>query len=377
MASAKTTEGYLLLADICGYTAFLTGTELEHAQGIIRDLTSAILSRLVPPFELVKLEGDAVFCHAPDSRFEVGEHVLEAIEACYVEFRDFLDDMQRGTACRCAACGKIDTLDLKFVAHRGPYLIDQIGGVTDLAGPEVIVAHRLLKNEITAKTGLRAYAFISDACRERLPAGVEMLAHSESYESLGEVRGGVHDMARVLEARRNARRVVVERADADMEFTYELPAPPPLAWQYFVDPDKRLRYEKGVQKLDPRYNENCRTGVGASLHCHHGSWESMVRTLDWRPYRYFTQRMQPFKGRLAAPPPLTLTFEFEERPQGCAVHMRMRIEGSRLSKLKGKLILPMFKRELRDEAERLRALLSSEFPAAPQPEAEPLAAAAT
>jgi hypothetical protein len=42
-------EGYLLLADISGYTAFLTGTELEHAHEIIRELTTLIRERLEPP----------------------------------------------------------------------------------------------------------------------------------------------------------------------------------------------------------------------------------------------------------------------------------------------------------------------------------------
>lgn len=56
-------EGYLLLADISGYTAFLTGTELEHAQAIIHELTSLIRERLTPPMRFVKLEGDAVFCY--------------------------------------------------------------------------------------------------------------------------------------------------------------------------------------------------------------------------------------------------------------------------------------------------------------------------
>jgi hypothetical protein len=32
-------QGYLLLADISGYTAFLTGTELEQAHAIVRELT--------------------------------------------------------------------------------------------------------------------------------------------------------------------------------------------------------------------------------------------------------------------------------------------------------------------------------------------------
>lgn len=57
-------QGYLLLADISGYTAFLTGTELEHAQAIIHELTTLIRQRLAPPMRFVKLEGDAVFCYA-------------------------------------------------------------------------------------------------------------------------------------------------------------------------------------------------------------------------------------------------------------------------------------------------------------------------
>ena len=57
-------QGYLLLADISGYTAFLTGTELEHAHAIVRELTKLIRERLAPPMRFVKLEGDAVFCYA-------------------------------------------------------------------------------------------------------------------------------------------------------------------------------------------------------------------------------------------------------------------------------------------------------------------------
>jgi len=45
----RTHEGYLLLADISGYTQFLTGTELEHAQAIVRELTTLVHERLVPP----------------------------------------------------------------------------------------------------------------------------------------------------------------------------------------------------------------------------------------------------------------------------------------------------------------------------------------
>src|SRR2546427_13303296 len=68
-------EGHLLLADISGYTEFLTGTELEHAHEIIRELTALIRERLAPPMRFVKREGDAVFCYANAETFRDGERL--------------------------------------------------------------------------------------------------------------------------------------------------------------------------------------------------------------------------------------------------------------------------------------------------------------
>jgi len=79
-------EGYLLLADISGYPAFLTGTELEHSHEIIRELATLIRERLAPPMRFVKLEGDAVFCYADAAAFRDGERLVEVIEACYFDF---------------------------------------------------------------------------------------------------------------------------------------------------------------------------------------------------------------------------------------------------------------------------------------------------
>jgi hypothetical protein len=58
-------EGYLVLADITGYTSFLTRTELEHAHGIVAELTTLVIARLAAPLRFVELEGDAVFAYAP------------------------------------------------------------------------------------------------------------------------------------------------------------------------------------------------------------------------------------------------------------------------------------------------------------------------
>src|SRR3954449_3884288 len=79
-------EGYLLLADISGYTAFLTGTELEHAHEIIQELTTLIRERLAPPMRFVKLEGDAVFCYADTETFREGERLVGLIQGLFLRF---------------------------------------------------------------------------------------------------------------------------------------------------------------------------------------------------------------------------------------------------------------------------------------------------
>ncbi len=67
MASLPET-GFLILADLSGYTAYLSRGELEHAPAIAGDLLETIVGRLDPPFRLAKLEGDAVFLFAEDGR---------------------------------------------------------------------------------------------------------------------------------------------------------------------------------------------------------------------------------------------------------------------------------------------------------------------
>ena len=54
----------LAIADITGYTRFLAGTELDHAQDILADLTNTVVTSLRPSLRLAKLEGDAVFVYS-------------------------------------------------------------------------------------------------------------------------------------------------------------------------------------------------------------------------------------------------------------------------------------------------------------------------
>ena len=279
-------NGYLLLADISGYTKFLTGTELEHSHAIVTELTKLIRSRLVPPMRFVKLEGDAVFCFAGADAFPDGEQVLELVESCYFDFTSRLLDMTRSTTCECDACRAIGALGLKFIIHFGEFMVDRDeDGRVDLAGPEVILAHRLLKNTVIESGGPKAYAFMSAKCF-REPKQFKLPVHSESYESFGEVTGFVQDLADVAERRRDAQRVRVSVAEADVHRRRILNAPPSVLWQYWLQPGRR--FECPVTLLETVIvftpNEQGRLGPGASSHCAHGDVGDAFREyLDWRP----------------------------------------------------------------------------------------------
>ena len=59
----KTQTGYLVLADISGYTSFVAKTEIEHADIALSMLLETIVEKLSACLIISKLEGDAVFCY--------------------------------------------------------------------------------------------------------------------------------------------------------------------------------------------------------------------------------------------------------------------------------------------------------------------------
>lgn len=340
-------EGYLVLADISGYTKFLTGTELEHAQAIIRELTTLVRNRLAPPMHFVKVKGDAVFCYADDSVFRCGERLMELIEVCYFDFTNSLLNIARNTTCPCSACAAVGSLDLKFVSHHGSFVVDTEADRTDLAGPDVILLHRLLKNTVTERTGIKAYALLTDACLQHLPQTLQLPRHEEHYDSFGVTTCGVHDLKQATAAMRDARRHHIGSDDADLVLSVDVPVPPGVAWKYWVDPVERLRWQCLHFSKDPDQvtrNSQGRIGSGAAMHCNHGPGTWRWEFVNWRPFTTFTCDVTGSRiGQYFGLRDEFDTFEFTLTPDGGThvVH-RIRLKNrSRLSLLTHRLQQPV------------------------------------
>src|SRR4249919_2580143 len=187
-----------LIADISGYTGYLADVELDHAQDILADLIGAVVTALRPNFRLAKLEGDAAFTFMTAEKVD-GSMLLDTIERCYFGFRRRRRDVRQATSCQCNACERIPDLDLKFVVHHGSAISQKVAGRQELLGSDVIVVHRLLKNDVVETTGIDAYALISQACIDASdldPAALGMDQHTEKYDRVGEVPCWIHDLDR-------------------------------------------------------------------------------------------------------------------------------------------------------------------------------------
>ena len=100
----KTQTGYLVLADISGYTSFVAQTEIEHADVALSYLLETILEKLSDLLTISKLEGDAVFAYVEESKLQGGKSLLELIDQTYLAFRDKALTLYRGSTCPCRAC---------------------------------------------------------------------------------------------------------------------------------------------------------------------------------------------------------------------------------------------------------------------------------
>ena len=292
--SAVAQHGYLLIADIAGYTSFVAGTELEHSHEILADLLGTICEKIESILTLHKLEGDAVFAYVPESKITRGETILELIESTYVAFRDKQTSIKRATTCTCNACRNIPSLDLKFIAHHGDYIIQHVRDIREMVGSDVNLIHRLLKNHVSESTGWRAYMMFTEQCLDHMKLNLED-AHVqlESYEHLAEVKTYSLDLHKRYQETLEGRRMFVDKDDADIVVVGDFAVPPPIAWEWIQDPVKRNLWGHNVS-WSSGDRPRGRMGSGASNHCAHGKGVLTEVVLDWRPFEYSTT--EAFEG---------------------------------------------------------------------------------
>jgi hypothetical protein len=335
--SATAEHGYVLIADISGYTRFLTQSELEHAHAIIKELLSLLRDQMGAPVQIIRTEGDALFGYVRAETLDDAPWLLDLVEAAYHAFRQRLFQVEVASTCECNACTNTQELDLKFFAHHAEFIVEDLGGGRpDLSGPEVILAHRLLKNEFVAKHGVPAYFMVTAPVFEGLGTPEDAIAHSESFEHFGDVALHVFDLTAAHERRRTKQRVVVVKEHADVWLEFTFPGPRQYVWNLMTDPKHIAGFNDDITGWTWKGD---RRNVGIEAHCAHGDGTaSLMQVSDWTPMEHYTVTTRALGNKW---PSMQLTYHFRELPQ----NRTMLCMGARMLKpnLRQQMALKMFK----------------------------------
>jgi hypothetical protein len=187
MAEAQT---LLLIADIGGYTKFMNyhRFSLAHAQDTVGRLLESLIDAAEPAFKVAKLEGDAVFFYSelPDVSEASLTKLAQRVRAMRSAFSKMLKTQELDRLCTCDACTQVGHLKLKFVSHLGEVAFQRVKRYNELAGLDVIVVHRLLKNSVPVPEYMLMTEPVADHLAVELRA--QAVPHEEDLEGVGNTK---------------------------------------------------------------------------------------------------------------------------------------------------------------------------------------------
>ena len=329
-------RGFFLIADITGYTWYLSESELEHAQQTLTDLLELVVEQTRPPLTVAQLEGDAVLSYAFGEGFVTAQTFLERIEETYVEFRRAIDLMVLNNTCRCNACANVSGLDLKFLVHYGSFAIQPVGDIRQLVGTDVNLVHRLLKNSVTADTGISAYLLLTESAVDALGLDSdteETVAHLEVVPDFGGITVMVKDMHPIYEATKRVERAFYRPEDVLMTVVTEIPIPLEHVWNY-ANQSQFRNVIIGSDSYEVLDRKRGRVAAGSTYQCYHGKMIVTQLVMEWLPFeRVVLQQLIPLPGK--RPTQTIIDFQFAQID-----------EGTRFSQTATKPIGPLFQRSL-------------------------------
>ncbi len=137
----------LFIPDISGFTEFVNRTEVVHGRHVVAELLELVIDSDTLGMTVSEVEGDAVLFYGEGTVPSL-EDLADQARGMFEAFHARLKEFEARRICDCGACRTAHTLSLKIVAHAGPIEFLNVKQFRKPFGPEVILAHRLLKNDV-------------------------------------------------------------------------------------------------------------------------------------------------------------------------------------------------------------------------------------
>lgn len=154
----KAAPTLICIPDISGFTRFMSDMDFELTSKVIPSLLNKIIYSNEIELKVSEIEGDAVLFFRQGG-LPPFEKLVNQCQYFYTEFYKQLDALRKKHSDKNGAYKIPKMLGLKIVLHYGQEIgVVPVGKRIKLMGEDVIIAHKLLKNNVP----IDEYILISD-----------------------------------------------------------------------------------------------------------------------------------------------------------------------------------------------------------------------
>jgi hypothetical protein len=245
-------QALIFIPDISGYTKFITETETKHAKHLITELLEVIIKADELKMHVSEIEGDAVLFYRKGGPPKLNELIAQA-KKMFLDFHTHLKIIQRDNVCQCGACRSAVNLTLKFVSLYGTLDEVIIQNFSKIMGSDVILAHRLLKNNIDGDEYLLMtgdYFTKQNHSGSELDEWVKFFEHKESFDNFEEVQIKYVPLTEVKKELPDVSKLKKTDFDyAHPDSSVFINAPLMLVHEILTDNDAKLEYVPGIKEV--------------------------------------------------------------------------------------------------------------------------------
>jgi hypothetical protein len=191
---------------------------------------------------------------------EAPEELAGHVRRLYEDFLRGTIEIARRSACPCGACTRTNDLRLKFIVHAGAFDTQKIGGRTELIGPDVVLAHRLLKNRapyaeyILSTPGYASLEGVTDLPR---------VEGDDTYDDVGRIDYVCLDLEPLRDQFQKSQEFYLDETHAQFAVRRRIDASPDLVWGIMSDPSSRpawVEHGSTVEKFERVQGEHGHPG---------------------------------------------------------------------------------------------------------------------
>lgn len=190
---------FFFIPDISGFTNFINRVNLQSGAAFMHDLLESIIDSNIYNLHISEIQGDAILFYRFENPLSLGELERQTVKT----FTDFQKVLAGLAETYNFPLKVFKDLSLKFIVHYGRVGTAKVKGMLKLIGPDMVIANKILKNNISGHEYLLmtdeylATQNMNHLYLKNSFGWQEIRAGSCNYEDIGQINYKFVDLAKL------------------------------------------------------------------------------------------------------------------------------------------------------------------------------------